>query len=333
MIKILYIILIILLVIIIFFYIYLLYKVSHRSKDYYNTLRFRYYTLQDFTDMTHNIFDIPKKYIYHYDKNSNDIYEKDLNKTMIKTNPIEKPVALLKGDIRHCFSFPILQKTRHSMDLLPKDCKSIIIKLSTDRHFGSLKIIPISLEIFLKKKSILLWRGATTGPGFDTMEPPVGTRAYMIKNYFNKYPFLDIGIQGICSKSVLDFYKTRSKPHISKEEHMNYRYIISIQGHDVASNLKWLMGSSSLVFMCKPTVISWFMEDRLIPFYHYVELKEDFSDLEEKFNWAENNPEKCVRIIQNAQKYTSVFLDEKNEELLMKSIIQWYKDNIKYKIF
>ena len=36
--------------------------------------------------------------------------------------------------------------------------------------------------------------------------------------------------------------------------------------------------------MHKPKITSWFMEDKLISNYHYIEIKDDFSDLIDKYN-------------------------------------------------
>ncbi|ENT7385234.1 hypothetical protein ACXLUW_000800 [Campylobacter coli] len=37
------------------------------------------------------------------------------------------------------------------------------------------------------------------------------------------------------------------KNFLSKKEQMKYKFIISLEGNDVASNLKWEMNSNSLV--------------------------------------------------------------------------------------
>jgi len=46
---------------------------------------------------------------------------------------------------------------------------------------------------------------------------------------------------------------------------VKYKYILSIEGNDVASGLKWQLYSNSVVFMRKPKIVSWAMEDKLIP--------------------------------------------------------------------
>ena len=66
------------------------------------------------------------------------------------------------------------------------------------------------------------------------------------------------------------------------------------------------------------------MESTLLPNYHYVLLKDDFSDLKEKLNWCNNNENKCKNIIKNAHEFMSQFKDNNLEEELENSVIEKY---------
>ena len=68
---------------------------------------------------------------------------------------------------------------------------------------------------------------------------------------------------------------------VSIDYHLKHKFILCIEGNDVASNLKWVMSSNSVAVMPKPKFESWFMEGKLIPDHHYIQIKEDYSDLEE----------------------------------------------------
>jgi hypothetical protein len=47
---------------------------------------------------------------------------------------------------------------------------------------------------------------------------------------------------GAIDKNVAEWVK----PKISIYDHLKYRYIMSLEGNDVASNLKWIMSSNSI---------------------------------------------------------------------------------------
>ncbi|TIP49593.1 MAG: lipopolysaccharide biosynthesis protein, partial [Mesorhizobium sp.] len=68
------------------------------------------------------------------------------------------------------------------------------------------------------------------------------------------------------------------KPFLNIEQQRRYRYIVSLEGNDVATNLKWIMSSNSLCLMPEPTYETWFAEAKVEPNIHYVPLQRDFSD-------------------------------------------------------
>ena len=52
------------------------------------------------------------------------------------------------------------------------------------------------------------------------------------------------------------------KAKISKKELLKHKYLLSMEGNDIASGLKWMLLSNSVVFMAKPEHESWAMEVR-----------------------------------------------------------------------
>jgi hypothetical protein len=99
---------------------------------------------------------------------------------------------------------------------------------------------------------------------------------------------------------------------------LKYKFIFSVEGNDVASNLKWILNSNSLCFMQKPTIETWAMEGLLEAGVHYVELKDDLSNLESQYLYYLNNPKKAKSIIRNANKFINQI---KNESLQLEIAI------------
>ena len=107
-------------------------------------------------------------------------------------------------------------------------------------------------------------------------------------------------------------------------DHLKFKFIISLEGNDVASNLKWVMSSNSVAIMPRPTCETWFMEGQLIPDFHYIEIKPDYSDLRERMDYYTKHPEKAQEIINNAHKWVDQFKDQKREKLISLLVMDKY---------
>lgn len=115
-----------------------------------------------------------------------------------------------------------------------------------------------------------------------------------------------------------------TKPHISMYDHLRYRYILAIEGNDVATNLKWVMSTNSLAVMPRPTYETWFMEGTLIPGYHYVEIRPDYADLEERMHHYSTHPEEAEAIVAHAHAYIDQFRDRRRERLISLLVLKAY---------
>lgn len=230
------------------------------------------------------------------------------------------------------FEFPILVKTREIKCFQKNTFRgSILFKLNISRHFSMMEYVwknKRKEKTFLQKQSIMVWRGKPTGYGFGNNIPFRSvSREVLMENWYNRAPFVDIGLT-LTKKDLVKYKKFEQfkKPELSIDELLEYKYILSIEGNDVATNLKWIMASNSLVVMPTPQIESWFLESELKPFVHYLPLKDDFSDLEEQYFWAEKHPEECLKMIQNANEYVRPFLDEKKERQKLSKILCKYLD-------
>lgn len=199
------------------------------------------------------------------------------------------------GDITDLQQEPTIVKSR---PINQNNENSVLLKLNKIRHF----IFVNDKRKFEDKTPKIIFRGAAHGK-------PI--RQKFIEMYVNN-PMCDVKDTAKDSINPIDW---QSKP-ISIKKQLKYRYIMAIEGNDVASNLKWIMSSNSIAVMPHPKYETWFMEGTLIPNHHYIEIKDDFSDLIEKVNFYEQNPELAKNIIKNANEYVKQFKDKKREKLL-----------------
>ena len=175
---------------------------------------------------------------------------------------------------------------------------STILKLNQVRHYRKIKD-PYKYE---EKLNELVWRGRSYRKWRDEF----------VKLYSNN-SHCDVGIVNR-NGTTLDgsFYKAP----LSREKQLKYKYILSLEGIDVATNLKWIAQSNSLCFMKKPKHESWFMENTLIPNYHYVEINEDLNNVVSQIEYFSKNPTEAKMIIQNFQLHYSQFRKSSNELLV-----------------
>ena len=217
--------------------------------------------------------------------------------------PQSYKLTYLFGDITNVPEMPSLTKSRP----VTNNTNSVLMKFDKVRHFYFInKDIP-----HYKKKNKLVWRGSVFQPH----------RINFMEKFFNKSSLIDVGD---FNKSDKYFNEDWRVPYLSIYEQLQYKFILSIEGNDVATSTKWIMSSNSLCFMTKPKFETWFMEGKLIPNYHYVQIKNDYSDLEEKINYYITNTEETEYIIKNAHNYVAQFKNNKAEDWLQLKILERY---------
>lgn len=241
-------------------------------------------------------------------------HTEDFYNLIRKTKHSNSKFKIKFTDIRHKHSKDTLVKNRTSND-------SVILRcIKFQRHWKYYYNKPKDIK-FEKKKSKIIWRGTTTG---NPKNP--GNRFTLIENWFEKNVNINVAFSKICQGK--NRYKKYVKNKMSIPEILQYKYILSVEGNDKDSGLSWKLNSNSLILMAKPTVSSWLMETTLIPNYHYILLKDDFSDLEKKFEWCEKNQDKCKQIIKNANTFMNQFICDAKEKNLEKKVLNLYFSKI-----
>lgn len=204
------------------------------------------------------------------------------------------------GDLTEVPSTPTFVKSR---PIKGHNENSILMPLDARRHLRFIDD-PIS---YRQKKSMAVWRGAVYQQH----------RIAFIKATQNM-DFCDVADT---SRSAL---KKSPKNFLSIQEQLKYKIIFSIEGNDVATNLKWIMASNSLCFTLPLVYETWYREGLLTPGVHYVEIQPDFSDIEEKFNFYVNNPEAAEKIIRAANAYAEQFKDMNAQYELARAVAYKY---------
>lgn len=207
------------------------------------------------------------------------------------------------GDVYFIPNVPTIVKSRL---LINENSNSVILKLDKLRHFMYVN----DKKKFTEKKNMVIFRGKIRQSRIRT--------AFMRSCF--QLPICDCGIIGEDGSVPSQWVKEK----MTINEHLNYKFIMSLEGNDVASNLKWVMSSNSIAVMTKPTCETWFMEGTLKAGYHYIEIKDDFSDLTEKLQYYIEHPSEAEAIIEHAHAYVKQFMDEERENLISLWVLEKY---------
>ncbi|MFO7904284.1 MAG: glycosyl transferase family 90 [Pirellulaceae bacterium] len=231
-----------------------------------------------------------KKKTYHFDL-----------RRFYRYFPDHYRLAYIFGDVIEVPERPAIVKSR---PIEGNNENSVLMKLDEVRHFYFVR----DRMPFQEKMNRVVWRGAAY------KEP----RRTFVRTC-HALPCCNIGQTNRPPEDV-----PWQKPKLSIPEQLKYKFIVSVEGNDVATNLKWIMSSNSLCFMPRPRYETWFMEGRLRPGAHYVELADDFSDLEEKLDYYSTHTEDALAIIRNAHRYVKQFLHPRREELIALLVLKRY---------
>lgn len=227
-------------------------------------------------------------------------YYYDIRQWMRPFDP-QACVNFIPGDITTVPPVPSLTKSR------PVDgdnANSVLLRLNQVRHFVWVHDrIPYNRKI-----SRAIFRGKVPG------KPK---RELLFDKYFG-HPMIDLGDS---DRHGREEWHT---PRMTLYDQLRYKWILAIEGNDVASNLKWVMSSGSVAVMPRPEFETWFMEGRLKPDVHFFEIARDFSDLPERLQWLDAHPDVARRIIAAANEYTLQFRDPKMERLVSTLVIAKY---------
>ena len=199
---------------------------------------------------------------------------------------------------------PIFTKAR----LIHGRCGTLL-PLETPRHWlVSAKGISFQTYIpWVRKRADIYWRGGLQGADHATRRDFV----HALSPRFNVRFMVQRAPHESWSHPWVT-HANHSERRVHKIGHavaMRYKYVLSLEGNDVATNLKWLMSQNSVILMPTPTKETWLMEGMLVPWVHYVPLDKP-SQVDERLAWLESHERECLQIVANANAWIRAVLGE-----------------------
>ena len=212
---------------------------------------------------------------------------------------------LRHGDITYVPELPTILKSRPIGD---DNQNSVILNLDKVRHF----LFVNDQKAWRDKRNVAVFRG-------DLGILKENRNVFMRRFADGQSPLVDAA-----STNRWDEHPEWQQPKLTIGEHLDYKFIMSLEGNDVASNLKWVMSSNSIAVTPRLTCETWFMEGTLRPNYHYIEVKDDFSDLEERLTYYIEHPAEAEAIIRHAHEYVDQFRNKQRERLISLLVLKKY---------
>lgn len=198
------------------------------------------------------------------------------------------------GDVNREQAVPTFVKSRPITD---KESMCTLLKLNRVRHFRFLN----SDMPFSHKRNQMVFRNLVF-----VHQPQ---RTLFLERFFG-HPMVDAGLVN----ADTDTGRTEwLRPFMPISEQLKYKFVACIEGNDVATNLKWVMSSNSIAVMPRPRFETWFMEGTLKPDYHYIEVADDYHDLEDRLRYYIDTPEAAETIVKNAHEYIRKFQNDRLE--------------------
>lgn len=224
----------------------------------------------------------------------------------LKGFPHRLQLAYYSGDNFSNPSCPTIVKTRR----LDRGVEmGTIVNMDSRRHFARKVCDPVG---WADKEPVLFFRGAITG------KP---ARVAFFEQWAGK-PGFDLG------DTAADSDGRWHRERVSPEGQFAYRYILCLEGADVASSLHWVMASGCVPVMPRPTVEGWLMHSQLVPGVHYIEIAPDFSDVGQVMAWHFAHPEEGERIAEASRQWAARFADPRREAIISYLTVQRYLETV-----
>ncbi len=174
-----------------------------------------------------------------------------------------------------------------------------------------------------QRASSLFWRGASSGLGGykDKWQEAPRARLVLASKRLNDPSILDAAFTKIVeypgepsAREILE--QNLVTPPVPLSEFYNYKFLVEVDGEYCPWRSLFIkLGSGSVVLRVQSSREQWYYRD-LIPWVHYIPLRQDLSDLEERITWIRKNDGMCEVIAQNARAFIKSLSYERTLEEL-----------------
>lgn len=164
-----------------------------------------------------------------------------------------------------------------------------------------------------KKKNKLFWRGSTTGRLYNLnnidklprLNLVIQSKLYpeLINASFSSYAQFSDDQSGRDLRAMLNILYPKDLEYVVEENHLDYKYLMSIDGNTCAwRRVPWTMLSNSVLAKQETSKIEWFYP-AIKPYVHYIPINENLTNLLPQLEWMKNHDMELEEISQNATNF------------------------------
>lgn len=170
------------------------------------------------------------------------------------------------------------------------------------------------------KSNELIWRGGCSGPGGNQ-----SLRVRFTQQLYKNNSQIRLSNWWAEGKNIPnDLFG----PRINYTELMKSKIFFIVDGAVIASNHMWGFATNSVPFLIS-NAKCWF-SDFLIENVHYISIKYDLSDLNDKIKWIQENDDKAEQIAKNAYNFAKLFFSSQFQKTYLKTKIDIIISDYKY---
>ena len=130
-----------------------------------------------------------------------------------------------------------------------------------------------------------------------------------ILNSYARYNLMILAEQFPNKVGVIPYFETEDgfvhgkENFVSMHDFMRYRYLIDVRGWGWTDRVKLLLAMGRPLLLVDRPFREFYFDD-LKPMVHFVPVKEDLSDMIEKIEYLDDNPDVVSSIVNNAREFT-----------------------------
>ena len=164
------------------------------------------------------------------------------------------------------------------------------------------------------KLPIAFWRGSTTSGDFHEPHWREFPRSKLVLQAVHTPNLVDSKFTNYCqgAEANQDFLNSMglAAEHVSIMDHIPFKYLIDVDGNaSTYSRFFWILLSNCMPLKVESNFMQWYYVG-LTPYYHYLPVKEDSSNLAQQIQWAIDHDSQAAQMANNSQAFAKQYLDE-----------------------